>query len=300
MVIVRYVLLLAVVGGAVGRHDVVYGAEVGPRGDAQRGQALFAAAGGCGCHTPAAGPVGAGGREVVTPFGTFYGTNVTPDRETGIGGWSDAEIDDAIRRGVVRGRGAESPVMPYYRYAGLADRDVADLIAYLRALPPVRRANREHDVAVPLARLGFWAWRLLYGRGVPGRTDALPGEVERGRYLVDHVSICGDCHTPRNVFGAPIAGMYLAGAADGPNGEPVPNVTPDLATGIGDWTAEDIVTLLESGVKPSFDNVQGLMADMIDGHGGGPGYADMPPGDRDAIAAYLRTIPPVANDIGAE
>jgi mono/diheme cytochrome c family protein len=299
MVIVRYAVVLAVVGGAVARPDAVCGAEDGA-GDALRGQMLFAAAAGCGCHTPAAGPIGAGGREVATPFGTFYSTNVTPDRETGIGDWSDAEIDAAIRRGIVRGRGAESPVMPYYRYAGLADHDVADLIAYLRTLAPVRRANREHDVAIPLPRLGFWAWRFLYGRGVPRGTDALPGEVERGRYLVDHVSICGDCHTPRNVFGAPIAGMYLAGAADGPNGESVPNVTPDLTSGIGDWTAEDIVTLLESGMTPSFDNVQGLMAEMIDGHGGGPGYGDMQPRDREAIAAYLRTIPPVANDIAAE
>ena len=94
--------------------------------------------------------------------------------------------------------------------------------------------------------------------------------------------------------------MYLAGTARGPNGDPVPNITPHPTTGVGDWEADDLTTLLELGVKPDFDNVQGLMAEMIDGHGGGPGYAHMPAEDRKAIATYLKTVAPVANDIGAE
>ena len=103
-------------------------------GDPARGRVVFALAGGCGCHTTKAGPIGAGGSEIATPFGKFFGTNITSDRDNGLGAWSDAEIDQAIRRGYVRGRGAESPVMPYYLYAGMADDDVADLIAFLQTL----------------------------------------------------------------------------------------------------------------------------------------------------------------------
>jgi mono/diheme cytochrome c family protein len=269
-------------------------------GDAARGALVFAASAGCGCHTPEGGPVGAGGGEVPTPFGTFYGTNITPDEETGIGAWNDAEIDAALRRGVVRGRGTAAPVMPYYRYSGMTDRDAADLIAYLRALPSARRANREHDVRFPLSRLAFRVWRVLFGDGGPAVTGDPRDAVARGRYLVDHVGICGDCHTPRNALGAPERRLYLAGASSGPDGAPVPNITPDAVTGIGDWTAGDIATLLETGIKPDFDNVQGIMAALIDGHGGGPGFANMVAADREAIGAYLRTVPAVANEIVAE
>jgi mono/diheme cytochrome c family protein len=260
---------------------------------------VFAAAAGCGCHTETGGQIGAGGYEIPTPFGTFYGTNITPDAETGIGAWSDAEIDAAIRRGVLKGQGAEAPVMPYYRYAGMTDEDVADLIAYLRSLPPARRANTPHAARLPFARLAFRGWRLLFGAAPQDRTTGNGDAVARGRYLVDHVSICGDCHTPRNILGAQQS-TYLAGTAHGPHAEPVPNITPDPGTGLGDWTAEDIVTLLESAMKPDFDNVQGLMAEVVEGRAGGPGYKDMPAADREAIGAYLRTVPPVENDIGDE
>ena len=271
-----------------------------PLGDAGRGRAVFAAAAGCGCHTESAGQVGAGGHAIATPFGTFYGTNITPDAETGIGAWSDAEIDAAIRTGIVKGQGAEAPVMPYYRYAGMTDGDVADLIAYLRSLPPIRRPNTPHAVRLPFARLAFRGWRLLFGAPMQDRTRGRGDAVARGRYLVDHVSICGDCHTPRNLLGAPDQPLYLAGAAHGPGGEPVPNITPHHATGLGDWTTEDITTLLESAMKPDFDNVQGLMAEVIEGRGGGLGFKLMPAADREAIAAYLRTVPPVENDIAGE
>lgn len=265
-------------------------------GDPQRGKVIFALAAGCGCHTPADGPVGAGGGEVPTPFGKFFGTNITPDVETGIGKWSDAEIRAAIREGYARDRGVESPAMPYYQYGGMSDADVADLIAYLRGLPAARRENQPHQGELPLARWAYRAWRLLFVR-----TSAPPGsapitDAERGRYLVDHVSICGDCHTPRTDLGAPDRAMYLAGSAHGPGGDPVPNITPHK-TGLGTWDVADIVNLLTQGMLPDFDNVQGLMADVIDGHGGGPGFKDAPERDRRAIAEYLKTVPPIDNPI---
>ena len=266
---------------------------------AARGGTVFALAAGCGCHTAEHGPVGAGGGEVPTPFGKFYGTNITPDVETGIGRWTDAEIASAIRDGYARGTGVESPAMPYYQYAGMSDADLADLIAYLRTLPAVRRANRPHEGELPFARLAYRAWRFLWAFGRPAAAAAAAGLVERGHYVVDSVAICGDCHTPRNRLGLPIGSLYLAGVAHGPGGDPIPNITPHR-TGIGDWDEADIVHLLTTGMKPDFDNVQGLMAAMIEGHGGGPGYTNAPEGDRRAIAAYLKTVAPIDNKVGGE
>jgi len=265
-------------------------------GDAERGKVVFALAAGCGCHTAARGPVGAGGAAIPTPFGKFFGTNITPDRETGIGQWSDTEIRAAIREGVARGKGVEAPVMPYYLYAGMADSDADDLIAYLRTLPAVRRSNRPHEGEVPLARWAYRGWRLLFARrpAPPATPPAAAGE--RGRYLVDHVSICIDCHTPRARLGVLDRSMYLAGVAQGPSGDSVPNITPDH-TGIGDWDVEDILNLLTTGMLPNFDNIQGPMADVVDGRDGGPGLKAAPQNDLRAIAVYLKSIPPIDNTV---
>ena len=267
-------------------------------GDPARGREVFALAGGCGCHSMADGPVGAGGRELPTPFGTFFGTNITPDRDTGIGAWSDAEIIAAIREGVLPDGSVEAPVMPYFQYAGMSDADVRDLVAYLRTLPPVRRENRPAEVSLPFPRLAFRAWRLLYGPAGPAPAATPEEPIARGRYLTDHVSICGDCHTPRTRLGALDAAMYLAGAAQGPDGEPVPNITSDRATGIGKWKTGDIVYLLQTGFEPGMDNVQGLMAEVIDGHGGGLGYKDAPESELRSLAKYLKTVPPVRHEVG--
>jgi len=266
-------------------------------GDPARGRVVFALAAGCSCHTAKDGPVAAGGGEVPTPFGTFYGSNITPDPDTGIGRWTDAEIDAAIRRGLRRDGSAESPAMPYTHYAGMADRDVDDLIAYLRTVPPVRRPNQPHQLALPLARWGYRVWRWLFFTRVSPPVTAPGAGVDRGHYLVDHLSICIDCHTARTRLGVTDLSMYLAGSAHGPNGDPVPNITPHR-TGIGEWDEQDIVTLLTTRMLPNFDNVQGFMAEVVDGRGGGPGYKDAPEVDRRAIAAYLKTVPPIDNAVG--
>lgn len=269
-------------------------------GDAARGKLVFALAGGCGCHTSDQGPVGAGGREIPTPFGTFYGTNITPDPDTGIGAWSDAEIIAAIRDGTARDQGVEAPVMPYYLYAGMADGDVRDLVAYLRTLPPARRENRAADVSLPFPRLAFRAWRWLFAPAAEPPAQAPIEALARGRYLVDHVAICGDCHTPRTRFGAPEESRYLAGTADGPGGDAVPNITPDPDTGLGKWSERSFVQLLQTGMLPNMDNVQGLMAEVIDGVGGGPGYARAPESELRSIAKYLKTVPPVRHAVDGD
>ena len=267
-------------------------------GDVERGKQLFALAGGCGCHNVADGAVGSGGREIKTPFGTFYGTNITPDRETGIGDWTDEEIIAAIRRGDSRHKGVEAPVMPYYQYAGMADSDVRALVAYLRTLPPIRRENREAEVSLPLPRLAYRGWRLLFAPWVTPPAEPPSDPLARGQYLVDHVSVCGDCHTPRNRFGAFERGMYLAGTDDGPDGDPVPNITSDTETGLGKWRENAFVEVLQSGMLPNADNVQGMMAEVIDGYGGGTGYSDAPEAELRSIAKYMKSVPPVRHHVG--
>ncbi len=266
-------------------------------GDAARGAAVFALAGGCGCHTPKEGPVGAGGVEIDTPLGTFYSSNITSDVRTGIGAWSDAELERAIRGGLLRDGSAEAPVMPYPAYAGMADQDLRDLIAYLRTLPAVARERRPDVVPLPLPRLAYRVWRLLFAGGGPAPAQAPAGGVERGRYLTAHVAICGDCHTPRNRLGVPSAALYLAGVAKAPQVAFAPNITPDPETGIGGWDADEVAHLLATGLKPDFDDVQGRMAEVVEGVGGAPGYARAPEADLRSIAAYLRTVPPIRHAV---
>ncbi len=285
------VLLIVLASGCVLACDAPPSA-LGDAGDPRRGAEIAALGGGCGCHTPEAGPVGAGGVAIETPFGVFYASNITSDVTHGIGAWTDAELEGALRRGVLRDGSTEAPVMPYHLYAGMSDADIRDLIAWMRALPPADRENPPHEVWLPFPRLAFWGWKLLFAQPIVAPAVAPAAGVERGRYLVDHVSICGDCHTPRNVFGAPDTSRYLAGVIDGPIGD-VPNITPDDAVGVGEWDEADMVALLQDGMLPDMDNIQGKMADVVEGIAEGPGYFDAPTADLEAIAAYLKTVTPL-------
>ncbi|MBX3027283.1 cytochrome c [bacterium] len=266
-------------------------------GDVERGKAVFALAAGCGCHNVADGTVGGGGREIATPFGTFYGTNITPDRETGIGDWTDEEIIAAIREGYARGKGVEAPVMPYYQYAGMSDADARALVAYLRTLPPVRRQNRDAEVSLPLPRLAYRAWRWLFAPRITPPAETPTDPTARGRYLAEHVSICGDCHTPRTRFGAFVDGMYLAGTDAGPDGKPVPNITSDSETGLGKWREGAFLEVLQTGMLPNADNVQGMMGEVVDGYGGGPGYSHAPEFELRSLAKYMKSVPPVRHQV---
>src|SRR5262249_7013450 len=106
--------------------------------------------------------------------------------------------------------------------------------------------------------------------------------------------------TPRTRWGTLDARLYLAGSEDGPNGERVPNITPDRETGIGKWSENAIVQLLQTAMKPNMDNVQGLMGEVVDGLGGAPGYAQAPESELRSIAKYLRTVPPIEHEVGDE
>jgi mono/diheme cytochrome c family protein len=263
-----------------------------------QGQYLFAIAGGCACHTIPKETHHTGGRAFPIPFGTVYSTNITQDKETGLGDWTDQQIHDAMRTGIRRDGSRILPVMPYEAYSGMAQQDLKALIAYMKTLKPVKKATPDLKSWTPLVRSVVTPLYLkVFARFSNSPAQAPKSGVERGRYLVNHVSICGDCHTPRNSIGVLNRSLYLAGATakQGPLGEEVPNITPDKETGIGDWKREDIAELLITGTKPDFDNVQGLMYEVIQGtpHG----YKDMEREDALAIADYLKSISPIKNKI---
>jgi mono/diheme cytochrome c family protein len=263
-----------------------------------KGQYIFALAGGCACHTDPKGTPHAGGRAFPIPLGTGYSTNITPDKETGLGAWTDRQIHDAMVKGVSRDGSKILPLMPFEAYSGMAEEDLRALIVYLRTLKPVKKATPPLKTRVPFVRsLATPVYLKVFGRFSSSPPLAPKSGIERGRYLVDHVSLCGDCHTPKNSMGVPNRSLYLAGASakTGFLGEDVPNITPDKETGIGDWKREDIAELLISGTKPDLDNAQGLMAEVIQGT---PyGYKDMKKEDALAIADYLKSIPPIKNKI---
>jgi mono/diheme cytochrome c family protein len=258
-----------------------------------RGQYLFYVAGGCACHTDPKGTPHAGARSFPLPFATVYSTNITQDKETGLGGWSDKEIHEAIVKGIRRDGSKLLPVMPYEAYSGMAEEDLKAMTAYLKTLKPVRKETPPLKSWAPFYRpLGTFTWFNVFARFSSPPAEAPKSGVERGRYLVEHVSLCGDCHTPRNFMGAPKRSLYLAGARDGPLGEKVPNITPDKETGIGSWSREEIAELLLTGTKPDFDDVQGLMEEVI-----GAGFKKMKREDALAIADYLKSVPPMKNKI---
>jgi len=270
-------------------------------GDAARGREVLAATGGCTCHTnyPGEGeaaPPLAGGRALETPFGVFYSTNITPDAETGIGRWSDEDFIRAMREGLSPEGTHYFPVFPYTSFAGMNDRDLLDLRAHLASLPAVRRENRPPDAPFPLrwrAIVTFWKWINFDGdRFAPD--DSQNDEWNRGAYLVQALAHCGECHTPRTLSGGLDRDRWLAGSAEGPEGELAPNITPHGATGIGDWSIPDLVWYLETGLKPDGDDTQGLMIEVIE-----HGYAELSRADRRAIAVYLRSLTPIENEIRA-
>lgn len=261
--------------------------------DVERGAYLVKAAGCVGCHTAKRGTPFAGGLGLKTPFGTFFSPNITADKTTGIGTWSDDDFVKALHEGIRPDGSRYFPVFPYPSYTKMTRADALAIKAYLFSLKPVSQANRNHDVSFPFSwRFLQRGWRVINfeeGRFEPD--PQVTDRINRGRYLVDALSHCGECHTPRNIMGGTDNDMYLAGTPDGPEEQLVPNITPH-ATGVSDWSERDLVQLMKTGLKPDFDNVQGTMAEAIE-----EGLAHMTDEDLEAIAAYLATVPPIDNQV---
>ena len=259
--------------------------------------AYLTAAGGCyGCHTDIKndGAPFAGGRALETPFGIFYTPNITPDPKTGIGSWSDEDFLTALKDGVSPSGHYYFPAFPYTSYTKMTDGDALAIKAHLMSLTPTAKENRPHDVSAPFSwRWLQWGWRLLFFKDGPYVPPANTSEMTaRGGYLVEALTHCGECHTPRNFLGGTDSSLYLAGTTNGGEGEKVPNITPDAETGIGDWSEGDLVSFMKDGMKPDFDNVQGSMEEVLS-----HSTSKLTDDDLAAIAAYLKSIPSINNKV---
>lgn len=258
-----------------------------------RGKILFAAGGCANCHTDkkAKGPLAAGGAALKTPFGNFFAPNITPHKEHGIGRWTDAQFIRAMREGVAPDGSHYFPVFPYTSFTNMTDADMTALKAFIFTLKPVARPNRPHEVGYPFKiRRAQYFWKLLFFKIGPYRANAAKTAVwNRGAYLSRAVVHCGECHTPRNILGGLKNSHWFTGADEGkgPEGEGVPNIRSDETGGIHGWSAEQIVTYLESGEDPDGDYAGSLMFDVVD-----QGTERMSDADRKAIVAYLKDLPP--------
>lgn len=258
-------------------------ASASAQGDAKRGEYL-AKAGGClGCHTEDkqdAVPY-TGGRALKTRFGTFYGPNITPHQQAGIGSWTEADFMRAMRHGRRPDGANYFPAFPYPSFTSIADSDLRDLWAYLRTLPASGRPSREHDLSF------FFGWRSLvtiwkWFFFTPGHFVRIQGAsdiVNRGAYLVRALGHCGDCHTPRNFLVGPKRGRFLAGGKD------VPNLTP---TGLKKWSDGELEEFFLTGVTPDGDAAAVLMDEVIRNT-----TSQLTPQDLAALIAYLRSLPPL-------
>ena len=260
-----------------------------------RGSYLFRAGGCASCHTDeeSGGKENAGGVELRTPFGVFYGPNITPDPEHGIGKWTEADFLRALRDGVNPKGQHYYPAFPYTSYTRLTDDDMRALWVYLRSRPAAATANRPHDIVwYGRARRTLGWWKRRYFTSGPFVPDPEKSAViNRGAYLATAAAHCGECHTPRDRFGGFINDLYYAGTRDTPDDTVVPNITPDRATGLR-WRESEIAYYLETGLTPDGDSAGDLMAKVIDN-----GLRYLTQDDLRAIAAYIRSLPPVEHAV---
>ncbi|PVA05947.1 c-type cytochrome [Thalassorhabdomicrobium marinisediminis] len=277
------VVAVAGVGLAVTQpQSLPASALAGVEGDAARGAQVYAAAGCGSCHGAEDTEALAGGAAFASPFGTFYAPNISTHADQGIGGWSDYELANAIRAGVSPEGQHYYPAFPYTSYARMTAQDTADLIAHLRTLPADATPSRGHDVGFPFnIRRSLGGWKFLFASDDWVVTDAPSPEVERGRYLVEALGHCGECHTPRNALGGLKTDQWLRGAANPAGDGRIPSIHPD---DLG-WSAQDIAIYLESGFTPDFDTVGGEMVEVVEN------TAKLADEDRNAIAAYLVALP---------
>lgn len=260
--------------------------------DAMRG-AYLAKAGGClGCHTEAkdkAVPF-AGGRALKTPFGTFYGPNITPHPSAGLGRWNEADFVRALRMGLRPDDAHYFPAFPYPSFTRITDADLRDLWAYLRTLPPSVRPSREHELRFPFGwRLLVAGWKWLFFSPGPVAADAKRTPLlQRGAYLVEALGHCAECHTARNFLGGPKRDRFLAGAAKGPHRDGVPNITPAK---LKKWSDGELKIFLQTGLTPDGDVVGETMGEVIRNT-----TAELTPEDLAAVIAYLRSLRAIADE----
>jgi mono/diheme cytochrome c family protein len=254
----------------------------------QRGEYLTRAADCVVCHTAKDGTAFAGGLAFVLPFGTIYSTNITPDAETGIGSYTDADFLNAVHKGIGRGNTKLYPAMPYTSYTYMSDADALAIKAYLFTLKPVHAPAPKNTLAFPFNQRSLMSvWSALFNsdKRFEPHVDR-SAEWNRGAYLVEAMAHCGECHTPRNLFFALNNRQKFAGTVQA--GWRAYNITADRGSGVGAWSDADLTNYLSAGHADGRGTASGPMGEAVD-----ESLSHLKPGDITAIVAYLRTVPGV-------
>ena len=286
----RWAVFLACVGLAlfwwITRPVTVSETELaGLTASPEAGQQIFVAAGCASCHAAAdakdeAKLVLTGGRAFPSPFGTFIAPNISQDPDHGIGGWSLAQFVTAVIKGVGPRGQHYFPAFPYTTYAKMTPQDAVDLYAYIQSLPADATPSQPHQVAFPFnIRRSIGGWKMLF-MSEDWIVESTDTQVIRGRYLVEALGHCAECHTPRNAIGGLNLARWMEGAPDPSGKGRIPAITP-AALG---WDASEVAEYLDTGFTPDFDTAGGHMVDVIEN------TSQLTPEDRAAIAAYLMVL----------
>jgi mono/diheme cytochrome c family protein len=260
--------------------------------DLANGKEMFLVGGCASCHAvpkqPDKSKLG-GGLALGSPFGLFYVPNISSDATDGIGAWSEAQFVTAMVKGTAPDGRHLYPAFPYTSYENFSFGDLRDLFAYIKTLPPVKGQVRDHDLRFPFSiRRGVGLWKLLFLDDAPFKPDPTQSpQWNRGAYLVNGPGHCAECHSTRNLFGAVVANLRFTGgpSPDGQGG--VPNITQFK---LKDWSVADIVETLTTGLTPDADRVGGSMVDVV------RNLAQASAADREAIAVYIKSLPPVEGE----
>ena len=269
--------------------------EGASRTSIERGRYLATVGECASCHTDVGGKPYAGGRAIVTPFGTIYSSNITPDPATGIGKWSKQDFYRALHNGIRRDGKHLYPAFPYPWFTQVTRADVQAIKSYLDSVAAVRQQNKPAELPWPLSVREILAgWNELFFHEGAFSPDLKKSEQwNRGAYLVEGLGHCGACHTATNVLGAPKSDEKLKGGDFGEHWY-APGLTENLRDGLGAWSQADIVAYLKTGSNAK-SAAAGPMADVVKNSTQHLNDADL-----NAIAVYLKDIPADKTQAGAE
>jgi mono/diheme cytochrome c family protein len=256
----------------------------------ERGEYLTRAADCVVCHTAPGGEPFAGGRAFVLPFGTLYSTNITPDVETGIGAYTDADFLNSIHKGIGRGGVKLYPAMPDASYTYMSDADALAIMAYLFSLKPLHAPAPQNTLAFPFNQRSLMSlWWAMFNPDKRYEPNVERDAVwNRGAYLTEAMGHCGECHTPRNLAFALNNRQKFAGAVQA--GWRAYNITPDRNSGVGAWSDADVLQYLSTGHADGRGTASGPMGEVVD-----ESLSQLKPSDLKAMVSYLRTVASVAS-----